>query len=176
MKDIPGDDERLEILIDLVDMPDPVAALLAGVFLEQALADAITTHFRSGLAPDELELVFSDEKSGPLATFAAKSRAAYALGIFGDLTRRDMRRIRNIRNAFAHPPRHIDFQTPEIKQECNSLEIPTVNGMPSLSGLLATMPKHQYVVAISIYFNSLRVYAPDHRLGGLPEWMTIKLP
>ena len=64
------------------------------------------------LTSDDEEVLFSG--FGPLATFSARIRIAYALGIVGKKTRHDLDLMREIRNAMAHSRRAIGFDTPEV--------------------------------------------------------------
>jgi DNA-binding MltR family transcriptional regulator len=58
----------------------------------------------------------SDEESaifgpiGALSGFSSKIRIAYAFGIIGPETRRDLATINDIRNVFAHSPHNISFR------------------------------------------------------------------
>jgi hypothetical protein len=45
----------------------------------------------------------------------------YSLGIYGKVTRDDLKRIKNIRNVFAYSFRPITFDTPEVAKECLEL-------------------------------------------------------
>ena len=58
------------------------------------------------------------------ASFDAKIRRAYAMGLFGEGTKKNLDIIRVIRNAFAHAPRPVRFSTVEIKDACALLEMP----------------------------------------------------
>jgi hypothetical protein len=68
---------------------------------------------------DEAEIF--DNEGAPLWSFHAKIVMGYALGIYGEVTREDLCRIKLIRNAFAHSPRAITFETPEVKEKCLAL-------------------------------------------------------
>lgn len=85
---------------------------------------AISTHFSA--PEDAVEALFDDSKNGPLATFAAKTRLAYALGILDDTAKKEMDLLRHIRNQFAHTKEKIDFDTKEIAQACDALKLPTI--------------------------------------------------
>ncbi|MGO9684145.1 MAG: MltR family transcriptional regulator [Beijerinckiaceae bacterium] len=60
------------------------------------------------------------EDTGPLATFSARINFGYALGLYGKKVKRDLNLIREIRNAFVHSRRHIDFETPEVVELCRT--------------------------------------------------------
>lgn len=111
------------------------AALLLGVHLEQALEVAIERRLR---------IVKSDRTSmfgfdAPMGTFDRKIRVAHAVHLLTDTTRGNLDVIRRIRNAFAHAIRPLSFETKEIADACNLLQIPvslpptTVGLMPSFN-------------------------------------------
>jgi DNA-binding MltR family transcriptional regulator len=83
--------------------------------LEEALAEAIKRKLVP-LGKEDLKALF--EGDGPLSTFSARIRMGYALGIYGGKARRDLNLIREIRNAFVHSIRHLDFTTAEVAQLC----------------------------------------------------------
>jgi DNA-binding MltR family transcriptional regulator len=89
------------------------AALVAGAFLDNFLAGLILRHLVE-LTPSEIESLFEPDR--PLGSFSAKIRMARALGIFGPKTAHDLNIVRDIRNAFAHGLRRMNFETPEVKQ------------------------------------------------------------
>ena len=71
--------------------------------------------------PSLNEAELFDKPGAPLSSFHAKIVIGHALGIYGEVTLDDLRRIKLIRNAFAHSPTAITFETPEIKKECLAL-------------------------------------------------------
>lgn len=58
----------------------------------------------------------------PLASFSARIRMAYALGIISKEMRADLDAIRDIRNVFAHAQKHITFDTHAVRSACLSLK------------------------------------------------------
>jgi hypothetical protein len=62
------------------------------------------------------------------ASFDAKIHTAYAMGLFGEGTKKNLDIIRVIRNVFAHAPRPVRFSTVEIKDACALLEMPAPVG------------------------------------------------
>src|SRR5215472_17936718 len=100
----------------------PRAAAIVGVtFVEDALRWAIGAYLRPDLTPEEDEALF-DREGAPLSTFHSKVIMGYSLGLFGPVTRDDLMCLKRIRNAFAHSPRSITFDTPEIVKECCRLK------------------------------------------------------
>jgi hypothetical protein len=106
---------------------DRAAALIVAAILEHALRTAILTHFV--LDEQETEQMFSGITS-PLATFSARIKIGYALGIYGPDMKSDLQTIEHIRNVFAHSRRHLDFSSPEIIKACGEFIFPTKEGDP----------------------------------------------
>jgi hypothetical protein len=80
--------------------------------LEEALEKALETHFT---IPVEAARQMFSYPDGPLAELNAKIAMGYALGIYDERMRDDLRWIKDIRNAFAHVRFEINFSTPEIQ-------------------------------------------------------------
>ena len=71
------------------------------------------------------ELIGSEKNSNaPLATFSARIKACYCLGLISEKTRHDLDIIRNIRNLFAHKLQDLTFDDEKVISYCNSLKIP----------------------------------------------------
>jgi DNA-binding MltR family transcriptional regulator len=65
--------------------------------------------------------LLDSEQNGPLSSFAAKAKVAYALGLIDEQTKKDLDYIRKIRNEFAHSFKAISFQNSPIREYCNEL-------------------------------------------------------
>jgi mannitol operon repressor len=94
---------------------DPAVALICGAVFDEALKDLILAFLiESSISP---KLV---NHRGPLATFDAKIRMAYTLGLVDKDEFHDLDLIREIRNEFAHKlERH--FEEPVIARKCRAL-------------------------------------------------------
>jgi hypothetical protein len=97
---------------------DRAAVLVCVSLLEQTLEDAIWHRAATEQAKEERERFFN-ENGGVATSLAEKIFLAYVLGVIGPETRRDLTRIRQIRNVFAHAKRHLDFNTTEIVELCD---------------------------------------------------------
>jgi hypothetical protein len=93
------------------------AAIVATALVEDALRWALCGF----LIPDVDEAALFDGETAPLRTLHAKIVIGYSLGIYGQVTRDDLHRIKHIRNAFAHSPRDITFDTPKVATLCLEL-------------------------------------------------------
>lgn len=106
-------DHLAEGLID--EKRDRATVLVLAVSLEEALRSFLKSRMIK-LNRTEEEALF--ERDAPLSTFSKLIRVAYAFGMIDVDFRRECDCIREIRNAFAHAPGAIDFETPEIKTAC----------------------------------------------------------
>lgn len=71
--------------------------------------------------PKAVKGLLAPEQNGPLSSFAAKAKVAYALGLIDEQTKEDLYYIRKIRNEFAHSFKAISFQDSPIREYCNKL-------------------------------------------------------
>jgi DNA-binding MltR family transcriptional regulator len=93
-------------------------AMVAAAFLDDFLQRLICRHFVE-LSTSETASLFEPER--PLGSLSSKIKIARALGIFGPKTAHDLNIMREIRNAFAHGLRKMNFETREVKQLLMSL-------------------------------------------------------
>ncbi|WP_271525239.1 MltR family transcriptional regulator [Bradyrhizobium sp. CCBAU 53380] len=107
--------------------------------IEEALASAIK-HRLVPLTEKEESNLF--ENNGPLSTLSSRINMGYALGIYGAKARRDLNLLREIRNAFVHSIRHIEFDTPEVAQLCR-----TFYCSEAIEGFKSDAPRDQYFQA-----------------------------
>src|ERR1700730_9248824 len=113
------DGEFIDALKEIEEAPDRVAAIVGAALVEDALRWALNSFFLLQISDIEERELF--ENDGVLSSFHAKILMGFALGLFGTAARNDLVRIKNIRNAFAHAPRPLSFDTPEIASECEKL-------------------------------------------------------
>lgn len=129
---------------------DRANAILVAALLEQSLEDAIITHLK--LTPREARpLLFADQEGG-LSNFAMKIKLAYALGIVEESIKAELTKIKNIRNVFAHTRADVTFQTPEIADACNLLQIPQTVTFGGLLGNLPMFAKGKYAKSIELIY------------------------
>jgi DNA-binding MltR family transcriptional regulator len=102
------------------------AAAFLDVYLESLIRMSLVP-----LGAKDTEALFGPDR--PLGTFSSRIRIAQALGIFGPKTAHDLNIMREIRNAFAHVIRKINFDTPEVKELIISLHC--VRGVDNYRGL-----------------------------------------
>ena len=95
---------------------DGGTALLTSALVELGLKSIMALRLVP-LSKAEVESLFG--RDAPLSTFSGLIRIAYAFGIVDSEVRRDMDRIREIRNVFAHAIIPVTFDAPEISAACD---------------------------------------------------------
>jgi hypothetical protein len=100
---------------------DRATALMFASFVEIHLERLLLSSMRSNLNSEDRRKVFQNE--GPMASFSSKIVTAYALGLIGQKTRRDLDLIRLLRNEFAHSRTPFDFTTPEVGRVCHEFKL-----------------------------------------------------
>jgi hypothetical protein len=100
------------------DKSDRGAALIMATALQTSLKGLVRIKLVH-LTETENEGLFG--RDAPLSTFSALIRIAYAFGLIDAEIRRDLDRIREIRNVFAHAFVPVTFETPEIVHACDGL-------------------------------------------------------
>jgi hypothetical protein len=106
-----------KIVEDTSHDSDRAAAIVAGSLLETTIERCILQRLLP-MTKNEFALLFKGDSS--LATFSAKIRIGYALGLYGPESRDEILKIKDIRNQFAHQFDR-DFGTSEIINACKNL-------------------------------------------------------
>jgi len=96
---------------------DRGAALLAGAMLDEAVLGIL----RAFLIPGEQTDLLLSEFNAPLGTFAARTMAAYTLGLIEKTEFMEAEIIRRIRNEFGHRWRDVSFESEKITTLANQL-------------------------------------------------------
>lgn len=120
-----SDHEHDAILQEIIAQPDRAAAIVAFAWLDDRLKGAIAGHFYNRTHKGENIQNQLFKGSGPLATFSARTKLAFLLGLFGPQTYDDLRRLATIRNEFAHKRLVRTFDTQRIKSLCGALTTTT---------------------------------------------------
>ena len=118
-KQLPNENELRNYAELIMKESDRGAAIMAAAYVETALWTAICTRI-----PQLDEKTLKSWFDGPLApfgSFAAKITLGRALCIYGEHMEKRLILIKNIRNAFAHAPRPLDFSHPTLIEECIQL-------------------------------------------------------
>ena len=103
----------------LPDETDRGCALVAGSLLESTLTVAVDCFLVN--CGGKFRKSLFHEPTAPLGSLSAKIKMAHALGIIDAELMRAFNKVKDIRNAFAHAFRPIDFGTPRIVTEVRAL-------------------------------------------------------
>jgi hypothetical protein len=161
LKGRPTDEEVGSIFFEMGE-DGARGSILAGTsFLEDVLKGAIMHRF-GHLNAKELKDLF--DGTAPLSTFSAKIKIAYAMGVIGKLTRHDLEKMRELRNAAAHSARHITFKIPEIAN--------MVLGLHSLKDVVGGekfIVQHKFVSCVNLIMLALvaKMNTPPFTVQGI---------
>ena len=122
---------------------DRTIVLILGAFLEQSLETALLRKF----------IPMDDDEVRQL-TFYRKIQKASAVGAIGPKAKADLIWIKNIRNAFAHSRKAIDFRTPEVIAACDLFTLPERD--PIVAGSLG-----KFLLVTYTYARALILYGSD---------------
>lgn len=120
-RELPTEDELSRYAELIAQESDRGSAVMAAAFVENALRVCAC----SRLANPSPEIVRSwfEDNNAPFATFAAKIKLGRALGIYESQMEKRLTIIKDIRNAFAHASRPLDFSDPAISEAVLQLNI-----------------------------------------------------
>lgn len=119
----------------------PRETAIVGVHLVEIMLERGLRRRFSHLTKKELQELF--EGFGPLSSFSAKIKVAYAIGMIPSSVKKDLEIMKEIRNAFAHSFTKLDFNQPDIREICSS-------SFFWLEHLLALHPDEQIVLGVDI--------------------------
>lgn len=111
-------DEWSEHIEDFRSGEDRTVAVIGGASTESALRARILEKMAQ-LSNTQFNEIFLG--NGPLSTFSAKIKIAFALGIISSEITRNAEIIKEIRNAFSHTQHHMDFNTAQVSDACRLL-------------------------------------------------------
>lgn len=118
-RELPNEEEVAQLFSLMEYESDRGCALVAGSFVEAAVYLAVAARLVDD--KDVLDQIFRGPNA-PAASFSAKIKLALGLGMFGPKTAERLSTIKDIRNAFAHALRPLDFSHPTVVAACQSLE------------------------------------------------------
>jgi len=127
-----------ELNDEFVNSPDRTAGVIAATLLDVRLERLLNAHLIDGKESTKL----LSGLSAPLASFSARIRAAYCLGLISKNEFEDLHAVREIRNIFAHHIFDCSFANPEVKAACDSLK-----HVPS-KGVFPTRIKFNVVIGV----------------------------
>jgi hypothetical protein len=148
---------------------DRAVAIIGAAYVDLVLRYAIT----AVMLPDQKLMKDLFEDRGPLQEFGSRIQIAFALKICGDAARRDLRTIKEIRNAFAHSAEALDFTHEDIARSCHKLWYPTIISYSSRPD--PETPRQQYVRTIALLADLL-LEDIDRRKNGIASHPLIIAP
>jgi DNA-binding MltR family transcriptional regulator len=89
-------------------------AILGAVMVEHELEQLLRSKLKH---KDDKTWATLTSDNGPLNSFSSKIAIGYALGIYDQALLSDLHIVRNIRNAFAHPKKLIQFDDRAVVEE-----------------------------------------------------------
>lgn len=150
------------------------AVIISGAFLDSLLRDLIATFMIDDVSVVDDLLGTDNNADRPLASFGARIKTAYCLGLISKAQYDDLKLIQKIRNKFAHKMHGYSFEEPEIVKWCESLQTPNrfITIMPSIT----KSHGDRYVFTVSLLSNQLglkiletqgkrRIVAANMKLG-----------
>jgi hypothetical protein len=97
---------------------DRACVILSSAMLDQTLANLLKKH----LAPIATSKDgFIEEPSGPIYSFSARIDLAHRVGLISTKFCRDLHKIRDIRNDFAHDIAGCSFKNPSVCDKVNAI-------------------------------------------------------
>jgi hypothetical protein len=161
------DDESVN---DLLEISSTVPARAAAITVISILDDRLIRAIKSRLHKNEraLKRVFS--AYGPLSSLSGKIDFGALLGLYVEDTRRDLHKMREIRNLFAHKHKRIDFESSDIKAACAQIGLPDrfedsdnpfTTATEPLDDTFLTQPRKRFFRACQIANNLLIVVASN---------------
>lgn len=107
------DGEMDHFLDEFQTESDRAAAVLGAALLDDLTSELLSRCLLSGELAKKLLGI-----NQPLGAFGARITAARAIGLISDDEFRDLNRVREIRNKFAHRLHGLDFESPQIRDMC----------------------------------------------------------
>jgi DNA-binding MltR family transcriptional regulator len=112
-------------------------------------------------------------RDGPLENFYGKNHLGYALGIYGSTTLSNLEAVRRIRNAFAHSPLRITFETKQVAAEAQKIKLERLE-LGELNRLSES--RQQYTAFCTLFMVVFQFKAKGLSLEKLLEVLDMALP
>jgi hypothetical protein len=96
---------------------------------------------------------------GPLSSFSAKIDLGVLLGLYPEEVRRDLHRLRDVRNQFAHEQEPRNFCYPKISEICAKFWLPHNLFIVATSGGPQGFPadaRGRYILTVKLLVSLLR--------------------
>ena len=171
--------KRSELLFDALARESDRGLVLTGVtFLDEALEVLLRAKFRDRSEKPEAVVNLLFAPIGPLSSFWAKIRLAYALSLIRSWVYEDLEVLRQLRNRFAHQLEPADFDDPQVIRLTERL----IGANHAAKGLSkhktdvveeSSMPDSEKEQAIRIKKERMRTTLTISYIGGLLHCKTV---
>jgi hypothetical protein len=141
------------IIDELRSQTDRGVAIIGGSIVEGHLRNAVMSRLHP-LSNTQRERLFTG--FGPLSSFSAKIEVAFAMGVFGEKSRADLMKVKEIRNDFAHNVEGgpWSFGHPEITKICAELYLvehfPHIWGVPPKKDFKERFIRTVFILSIQL--------------------------
>ncbi|MFM1897357.1 MAG: hypothetical protein RLZZ385_2431 [Pseudomonadota bacterium] len=135
---------------------DVTAVLVASGFLDACLGSLLETQLLKSKVSEKL----LNSNSGVLGTYVSRADLCYALGVIPKPMYKDLVKIAEIRNEFAHSHMELRFHTERISKLCSELTYVSTlkNGNseePLIDEKLVSGPRNKFMIATVMINNKL---------------------
>jgi hypothetical protein len=137
---------------------DRAAILVGAAMVDHALERCIRSRLRPPTTKTEERMLFAE--SGIFGTYSKKILATYFLRLIGEVTKRDLMLIGEMRNQTAHDMNPVSFDnTSEISIRCRELNLPKENipGITKPEG-----PRACFLFTVITLYGALLIRAQDN--------------
>jgi len=155
------------IIKEIETQSDRAAALIAQAYMEERLVEAI----KARLVDDHDDVINRIFKgTGPIASFSSRIDLGLVIGLYTAQVHALLRKIKEIRNDFAHLSAPVSFDTPSIAARCENLNLSGEGTYISLQLESETFEVNRASTPREAFMNAVRfiLYICDRELRLLP--------
>ena len=150
-KSFPKPDGWQQVATEFQHKSDRSTALVGAAFLETHIGQVIACF----CIDQEAEVAALLDAEHPLGSFSARIRAAFCLGLISNTEYQDLKRILEVRDAFANQVYNANFNDVGIRDACLALKIPR----NILGNTDSQTPRELFVFTIAILAQQLGLRA-----------------
>ena len=136
---------------------DRAAAIVIAAYVEELLLESLIDRLKLSDGKLLEELLGN---GAPLSTFSNKILMAFAVGVVGATTRKDLDRIRKIRNACAHAVNPISMDAPDLKGTIEAFSPRKWGMLPDEKPWLPSEPRKRFEEACFKIASNLEAGVP----------------
>lgn len=123
------------ILFEFSKEDDRAAAILVAAEMDRVVLSILSNYLLNSTKESSPLL----ERDGPMEAFGSRIELAYRLGLLPPVFHNDLQMIRRIRNAFAHSPTGLSFDSPKVRKHVDKL----VHGIQESQALIEKLSEEQ---------------------------------